>query len=113
LLRGEEKEMSITIEEAYSSVQFLYKDLVVTSCEENDVEWVFNYERADSKPPVPGDIRSAVFVNKSNGAVTPIMDRYVERFGGFFLKKILSAPTEKYKPVDISAIHVPKVAVAV
>jgi len=68
--------MSITFEEAYSSVKSLYYDMFVSSCVENDEEWIFSFKRIDrSKPPVPGRWTSPAVVNKSDGSVIRLSDR--------------------------------------
>jgi hypothetical protein len=68
--------MSITFEEAYSSVKYLYDDMFVSSYFENDEEWIFPFKRKDrSKPPVPGDWTSPAVVNKSDGSVIRLSDR--------------------------------------
>jgi len=67
--------MSVTVEEAYSSVRHIFEDCVVDKCLENGEEWLFFFRRITSKPAVPGDYRSPIIVNKNSGAITFLIER--------------------------------------
>jgi hypothetical protein len=91
--------MSITIEEAYSSVKSLYYDMFVSSCVENDEEWIFSFKRIDStKPPIPGRWTSPAVVNKRDGSVIRLSDRLGDGLIGLVLFDPL---TSGYTQVDL------------